>query len=136
MLPAACLCCATIKSLDNTPYPTPSWPAYPASPPMLWPRPTPFPQQILGILAVGYVLEPLLTKVYMQNLIHAGEAVLASLRLELFRTLLMQKASRATGSSLGFGEEGRQRLCGKGAVLQQGSGAGGVGAPAPTPCDS
>ena len=46
----------------------------------------------------------------MQNLIHAGEAVLASLRLELFRTLLMQKASQTTGSLLGFGVEERQEV--------------------------
>lgn len=49
--------------------------------------------QILGLLMVGYILEPLLTKVYMKSLLNAGEAVLASLRLELFRTLLMQKVS-------------------------------------------
>ncbi len=45
------------------------------------------------MLTAGYVLEPLLTKVYMYNMIAAGEKVLASLRLELFRTLLMQRLS-------------------------------------------
>jgi ATP-binding cassette subfamily B (MDR/TAP) protein 10 len=45
------------------------------------------------VLTAGYVLEPLLTKVYMYNMIAAGEKVLASLRLELFRTLLMQRLS-------------------------------------------
>lgn len=49
--------------------------------------------QIFGILAFGYTLEPLLTKVYMSNMAAAGEKVLATLRLELYRTLLMQKIS-------------------------------------------
>jgi len=49
--------------------------------------------KILGILAVGYVLEPILSRVYMQSVINAGEKVLATVRLELFRTLLMQKIS-------------------------------------------
>ncbi len=35
----------------------------------------------------------MLTKVYMENVIAAGEKVLATLRLELFRVLLMQKVS-------------------------------------------
>ncbi|MEW5307776.1 MAG: hypothetical protein WDW36_010152 [Sanguina aurantia] len=47
--------------------------------------------QIFGILAVSYTLEPFFTKVYMENMISAGEKVLATLRLELFRTLLMQR---------------------------------------------
>jgi hypothetical protein len=42
-------------------------------------------------------MEPLLTRVYMQNLITAGEKVLATLRLELVRTLLMQKVKREGG---------------------------------------
>ena len=40
---------------------------------------------------MGYLLEPLLTRVYMVNVIAAAEKVLATLRMELFRTLLMQK---------------------------------------------
>lgn len=34
-----------------------------------------------------------ITQVYMENMISAGERVLATLRLELFRVLLMQKVS-------------------------------------------
>ena len=49
--------------------------------------------QLLAVLLLGYCLEPLLTKVYDENLVMAGEKVLAMLRLELFRTLLMQKVS-------------------------------------------
>jgi ABC-type multidrug transport system fused ATPase/permease subunit len=47
--------------------------------------------QVFGVLLVGYLLEPLLTRVYMVNVIAAGEKVLATIRMELFRTLLMQK---------------------------------------------
>lgn len=47
--------------------------------------------QIFAILLCGYLIEPLLTRVYMVNIIAAGEKVLATLRMELFRTLLMQK---------------------------------------------
>ncbi|WIA33509.1 hypothetical protein OEZ86_006634 [Tetradesmus obliquus] len=47
--------------------------------------------KVFGVLLVGYLLEPLLTRVYMVNIIAAGEKVLATLRMELFRTLLMQK---------------------------------------------
>lgn len=47
--------------------------------------------KVFGILLAGYVLEPLLTRVYMNNVIALGEKVLATLRMELFRTLLMQK---------------------------------------------
>jgi hypothetical protein len=43
------------------------------------------------VLLVGYLLEPLLTRVYINNVIAAGEKVLATLRMELFRTLLMQR---------------------------------------------
>eukprot|EP00798_Chlamydomonas_sp_ICE-L_P020428 gene20428-27216_t len=49
--------------------------------------------KVLGILVFGYVMEPLLTKVYMDNVMLAGERILATLRLELFRMLLMQKIS-------------------------------------------
>ncbi|GFR53209.1 hypothetical protein Agub_g15916 [Astrephomene gubernaculifera] len=49
--------------------------------------------EVLALLAAGYTLEPLLTQVYMYNMLSAGEKVLASLRLELFRTLLMQRLS-------------------------------------------
>jgi ATP-binding cassette subfamily B (MDR/TAP) protein 10 len=42
-------------------------------------------------MLAGYVLEPVLTKVYMENVMMVGEKVLAALRLELFRTLLMQR---------------------------------------------
>ena len=47
--------------------------------------------QIFGVLLFGYLLEPLVTRIYMINIIAAGEKVLATLRMELFRTLLMQK---------------------------------------------
>lgn len=47
--------------------------------------------QVFCILLVGYMIEPLLTRVYMVNVIAAGEKVLATLRMELFRMLLMQK---------------------------------------------
>lgn len=47
--------------------------------------------QVFCVLLFGYLLEPLLTRVYMVNIIAAGEKVLATLRMELFRTLLMQK---------------------------------------------
>jgi len=49
--------------------------------------------KLLLFLTAMYVLEPLFTKVYMQNLLSAAEKVLATLRMELFRTLLMQKVS-------------------------------------------
>lgn len=49
--------------------------------------------QLFGVLAFGYLLEPLLTKVYMTNVTTAGEKILATLRLELYRTLLMQRIS-------------------------------------------
>lgn len=49
--------------------------------------------EVFAVLALGYVVEPLLTKVYMYNMMAAGEKVLATLRLELFRTLLMQRLS-------------------------------------------
>ncbi|KAF5827722.1 P-loop containing nucleoside triphosphate hydrolase protein [Dunaliella salina] len=49
--------------------------------------------KILLVLTIMYVSEPLFTKVYMQNLLSAAEKVLATLRMELFRTLLMQKIS-------------------------------------------
>lgn len=47
--------------------------------------------QVFCVLLAGYILEPLLTRVYMVNTIALGEKVLATLRMELFRTLLMQK---------------------------------------------
>eukprot|EP00877_Chromochloris_zofingiensis_P003375 jgi/Chrzof1/13038/Cz07g17170.t1 len=47
--------------------------------------------KVFAILLTGYILEPILTRVYMVNLIAAGEKVLATLRMELFRMLLMQK---------------------------------------------
>jgi ATP-binding cassette subfamily B (MDR/TAP) protein 10 len=50
--------------------------------------------QVLTILMFGYIVEPMLTKVYMENMISAGEKVLATLRLELFRVLLMQKVGQ------------------------------------------
>lgn len=59
-------------------------PNQPPPPPLL---------QLFSILAVGYCLEPLLTKLYMSNVIAAGEKILATLRLELYRTLLMQRIS-------------------------------------------
>ncbi|GFH21402.1 uncharacterized protein HaLaN_18703 [Haematococcus lacustris] len=45
------------------------------------------------MLTVGYVLEPFMTKIYMNAALRAAETVLATLRMELFRTLLMQKVS-------------------------------------------
>jgi len=49
--------------------------------------------KVLGVLTIGYVLEPMLTRVYMTNLLSVAEKVLATLRMELFRTLLMQRVS-------------------------------------------
>ncbi|KAL6764943.1 P-loop containing nucleoside triphosphate hydrolase protein [Haematococcus lacustris] len=49
--------------------------------------------KLLGMLTVGYVLEPFMTKIYMNAALRAAETVLATLRMELFRTLLMQKVS-------------------------------------------
>ncbi|GAX74240.1 hypothetical protein CEUSTIGMA_g1689.t1 [Chlamydomonas eustigma] len=49
--------------------------------------------KLLLILLVGYLVEPFLTKVYMESMVSAGEKVLATLRLELFRVLLMQKVA-------------------------------------------
>jgi hypothetical protein len=46
---------------------------------------------LLAVLLTGYVLEPLLARVYMRNLIALGEKCLAAVRQELFRTLLMQR---------------------------------------------
>lgn len=68
-------------------YLTPTLPL-PASPPA---RPRRVCVQVFSVLLFGYLLEPLLTRVYMVNVIAAGEKVLATLRMELFRTLLMQK---------------------------------------------
>ncbi|KAK9823874.1 hypothetical protein WJX72_006089 [[Myrmecia] bisecta] len=45
----------------------------------------------LAVLGVMYICEPLMTRVYIRNACAAGEKVLAALRLELFRTLLLQK---------------------------------------------
>lgn len=50
-------------------------------------------QQTLCIMAFSYLLEPILTKVYVEKGLAAGEKVLATLRCELFRILLMQKIS-------------------------------------------
>lgn len=47
--------------------------------------------KILGVLCFGYVLEPILTRVYMSNMLRGAEKVLATLRMELYRTLLMQR---------------------------------------------
>lgn len=47
--------------------------------------------KVFGVLLFGYLLEPYLSKIYMENVMLLGEKVLASLRLELFRTLLMQR---------------------------------------------
>lgn len=44
--------------------------------------------QIFAILLFGYTVEPILTKVYMENAVGAAEKVLRALRLELFRHLL------------------------------------------------
>lgn len=41
------------------------------------------PPQIFGILAVSYTLEPFFTKVYMENMISAGEKVRACVSVKL-----------------------------------------------------
>ncbi|KAK9862820.1 hypothetical protein WJX84_000045 [Apatococcus fuscideae] len=46
---------------------------------------------LLAALGTLYILEPLLTRIYIRTVCQVGERVLAALRLELFRTLLMQK---------------------------------------------
>jgi ABC-type multidrug transport system fused ATPase/permease subunit len=46
---------------------------------------------LLAVLLTGYVLEPLLARIYMRNLVALGEKCLAAVRQELFRTLLMQR---------------------------------------------
>lgn len=45
----------------------------------------------LAVLGALYLVEPLVTRIYIKNACAAGEKVLAALRLELFRTLLLQK---------------------------------------------
>lgn len=45
----------------------------------------------LCVMAVLYVTEPLLSAVYIRKACEAGEKVQAALRLEAFRTLLMQR---------------------------------------------
>jgi hypothetical protein len=47
--------------------------------------------RLLGLMVVMYVLEPLLSLVYIRKACEAGEKVQAALRLEAFRTLLMQR---------------------------------------------
>ena len=44
---------------------------------------------ILFTMAISYAIEPLLTKVYIEKGLGAGEKILATLRCELFRILLM-----------------------------------------------
>ncbi|CAK0787986.1 hypothetical protein CVIRNUC_011208 [Coccomyxa viridis] len=45
----------------------------------------------LGVMATLYTVEPLLTRVYIKNVCIAGEKVLRLIRMELFRTLLMER---------------------------------------------
>ena len=47
--------------------------------------------RLLALMAALYVAEPLLSQVYVQKACEAGEKVQAALRLEAFRTLLMQR---------------------------------------------
>lgn len=47
--------------------------------------------KVFGIMASLYIVEPLLTRVYIQNICTLSEKVLATLRAELFRSLLLQK---------------------------------------------
>ncbi|KAK9792243.1 hypothetical protein WJX73_005289 [Symbiochloris irregularis] len=47
--------------------------------------------RLLGCLATLYIVEPLLTRVYISNMVAAGEMVLSALRRELFRILLLQR---------------------------------------------
>ncbi|KAK9839647.1 hypothetical protein WJX81_003007 [Elliptochloris bilobata] len=47
--------------------------------------------RLLALLAAMYIAEPLMTRVYIRNACAAGEKVLACLRMELFRTLLMER---------------------------------------------
>lgn len=46
---------------------------------------------LFALFAAIYVIEPLLTRVYIKHMCAAGEKVLATLRRELFRTLLLQR---------------------------------------------
>jgi hypothetical protein len=48
-------------------------------------------QALLACFAAVYTLEPLLTQVYIRAACAAGEGVQEALRLETFRTLLMQR---------------------------------------------
>uniref|UniRef100_A0A061QMA6 Abc transporter b family member 28-like n=1 Tax=Tetraselmis sp. GSL018 TaxID=582737 RepID=A0A061QMA6_9CHLO len=48
-------------------------------------------QKYLAILAVAYLAEPLLSRVYVYNICQVAEKVSVSVRQELFRCLLMQK---------------------------------------------
>eukprot|EP00208_Stichococcus_sp_RCC1054_P006203 CAMPEP_0206138586 /NCGR_PEP_ID=MMETSP1473-20131121/3425_1 /ASSEMBLY_ACC=CAM_ASM_001109 /TAXON_ID=1461547 /ORGANISM="Stichococcus sp, Strain RCC1054" /LENGTH=706 /DNA_ID=CAMNT_0053532061 /DNA_START=385 /DNA_END=2508 /DNA_ORIENTATION=+ len=47
--------------------------------------------KFFAVFTAIYVLEPLLTRVYIRNMCAAGEKVLATVRRELFRTLLLQR---------------------------------------------
>jgi len=47
--------------------------------------------RLLAVMVVMYVIEPLLSLVYIRKACEAGEKVQAALRLEAFRTLLMQR---------------------------------------------
>ena len=47
--------------------------------------------KLLSMMVIIYVVEPLLTQVYIRQMCAAGEHVQAALRIEAFRTLLMQR---------------------------------------------
>eukprot|EP00854_Cymbomonas_tetramitiformis_P022686 gene22686-27385_t len=47
--------------------------------------------QVLGRLALVYALEPLFTILYVRNMWHVGEVILAGLRKEVFRSTLIQR---------------------------------------------
>lgn len=47
--------------------------------------------KVFGALSVLYMLEPLVTTLYMNQVVGAGERVVAQMRMEVFRILLMQR---------------------------------------------
>lgn len=48
---------------------------------------------VLSILCISYTVEPILSQLYMRNVIAAGETVLAELRKEIFDRLLHEEVS-------------------------------------------
>ncbi len=46
--------------------------------------------QVVAVMSALYIMEPALSTVYVHHICTAGEAVLAALRMEIFRIMLMQ----------------------------------------------